>query len=166
MNRMSCGISWAGKSRHRGLQLPFCALMLLKPCKVKRFLAAAALSEVGLVSSDPRWDSGGENGVDIKEGKDKMSEDRQRKTRCRHHDTVTGDSHLTASWSPVSLTFPCWFRRRGGVDVALGLLLLSFLEALLTGSERTANGQKNKTKHVSAKVPARGSAVTDANGPT
>lgn len=26
--------------------------MLLKPCKVKRFLATAALSEVGLVSSD------------------------------------------------------------------------------------------------------------------
>lgn len=26
--------------------------MLLKPCNVKRFLATAALSEVGLVSSD------------------------------------------------------------------------------------------------------------------
>lgn len=37
------------------LQLPFWALRLLKPCKVKRFLAAALLSEVGLValSSDP-----------------------------------------------------------------------------------------------------------------
>lgn len=37
------------------LELPFWALRLLKPCKVKRFLDTPALSEVGLVtaSSDP-----------------------------------------------------------------------------------------------------------------
>lgn len=46
---------FVGYEIDHGLQLPFWALRLLKPCNVKRFLATAALSEVGLVtaSSDP-----------------------------------------------------------------------------------------------------------------
>lgn len=45
--------------------------MLLKPCKVKRFLATAALSEVGFVSSDSQGQRVDQRGH--KRGKDKMS---------------------------------------------------------------------------------------------
>lgn len=46
--------------------------MLLKPCKVKRFLATAALSEVGLVSSDSEGQRVDQQ-AHKKKGKDKMS---------------------------------------------------------------------------------------------
>ena len=48
-----------------GLQLPFWTLRLLKPCKVKRFLATAALSEVGLVTA-----SSDQEGKQEEEGQD------------------------------------------------------------------------------------------------
>lgn len=56
-------IYWAWKWQN-GLKLPFWALRLLKPCKVKRFLATAALSEGGLVtaSSDPEKKMGQKKG--------------------------------------------------------------------------------------------------------
>lgn len=42
--------------------------MLPKPCKVKRFLAAAALSEVGLVSSDSEGKQEDQRGGEKKRG--------------------------------------------------------------------------------------------------
>lgn len=130
-----------GEVRDCGLQLPFCALMLLKPCKVKRFLAAAALSEVGLVSSDSEGQRGEQRGHKRREGQDELRRDRER-GQGRHCDAVQTNSNGRVQETPSSLTFPCWFGRGGGVDVAFGLLLLPFLKALLTGSERTANGPK------------------------
>lgn len=61
------------------LQLPFWALRLLKPCKVKRFLATAALSEVGLVtaSSEPRTKN-----KDTKKGKEGRKEE-GKLSRCK-----------------------------------------------------------------------------------
>lgn len=57
---------YVGYDIDSGLQLPFWALMLLKPCKVKRFLATAALSDVGLVTASSDSEEKREDGTDNK----------------------------------------------------------------------------------------------------
>lgn len=47
--------------------------MLLKPCKVKRFLATAALSEVGLVTASSDSEEKREDGTDKKERQGKVN---------------------------------------------------------------------------------------------
>lgn len=58
--------------------------MLLKPCKVKRFLATAALSEVGLVSSDSEGQRGEQQGHKEREGRYTLGETKkERQTKRR-----------------------------------------------------------------------------------
>lgn len=64
---------YVGYETGSGLQLPFWALMLLKPCKVKRFLATAALSEVGLVTASSDSEEKREDGTDKKERQGKVN---------------------------------------------------------------------------------------------
>lgn len=119
-----------------GFQFAFCSLILLKPCKVKHFLAAAALSEAGLAKSRK---------TRTHKRRKKVSHTTLRKETNEKEGQTFGTRvrhlfcHLCLS---CSLTFSCglWWGTGHGICAAgLCFLLLCLFKAPLTRLERTTS---------------------------
>lgn len=143
------------------LTLPFGLLRLLKPCKVKRFLATEDLSVVGLVTGSSghnglKWKAGGKRKGVLRSWKN-VGQKRERDRKRNHEGDEEGHRNFFQSERTYTLsvcasgcnthqalTFVFGWRRGVGFRgrARLGLLLLLFLLAFLTTATKGTGGRE------------------------